>query len=55
MPEAPALPAPVASLLATATPLQLLVERIARVVGSNPDPIRRNDPTYAAAAARFED
>ena len=54
VPEAPDLPAPVASLLATAVPLQLLVERLARVVGTNPDPIRRNDPTYRAAAARAE-
>jgi glutamine---fructose-6-phosphate transaminase (isomerizing) len=54
VPEAPGLPAPVASLLATATPLQLVVERLARVVGTNPDPIRRTDPTYAAAAARAE-
>ncbi len=54
VPEAPELPAPVASLLATAVPLQLLVERLARVIGTNPDPIRRNDPTYKAAAARAE-
>ena len=54
VPEAAALPAPVASLLSTATPLQLLVERLARVVGTNPDPIRRDDPVYAAAAAKPE-
>jgi fructoselysine-6-P-deglycase FrlB-like protein len=54
VPEAPGLPAPVASLLGTATPLQLLVERLARLVGTNPDPIRRDDPVYAAAASRFE-
>jgi fructoselysine-6-P-deglycase FrlB-like protein len=54
VPEAPALPAPVAALLGTAIPLQLLVERLARVVGTNPDPIRRDDPVYAAAAARAE-
>jgi fructoselysine-6-P-deglycase FrlB-like protein len=54
VPEAPALPAPVGSLLASATPLQLLVERLARVVGTNPDPIRRDDPTYGAAAARAD-
>ena len=35
-------------------PLQLLVERLARVVGTNPDPIRRDDPVYAAAAGRAE-
>ena len=54
VPEAPSLPAPAASLLSTATPLQILVERLARVVGTNPDPIRRTDPAYADAAARAE-
>lgn len=54
VPEAATLPAPVASLLSTATPLQLLVERLARVVGTNPDPIRRDDPIYARAAAKPE-
>ena len=49
--SAPNLPAPVAALLATATPLQLIVERLARLVGTNPDPIRRTDPRYAGAAA----
>ena len=39
------------ALLATAIPLQLLTERIARVRGVNPDPIRRDDPRYLAAAA----
>ncbi len=48
------MPAPVAALLGTATALQLLVERLARARGTNPDPIRRDDPTYAAAAARAE-
>lgn len=50
VPESPDLPAPVAALLATATPLQLLTERIARARGTNPDPIRRDDPRYRAAA-----
>jgi glutamine---fructose-6-phosphate transaminase (isomerizing) len=54
VPEALGLPAAVAALLGTATPLQLLVERLARVVGTNPDPIRRGDPRYAAAAAHLE-
>ena len=49
--EAKALPAPLAALLGTATPLQLLTERIARVRGTNPDLIRRDDPIYLAAAA----
>jgi fructoselysine-6-P-deglycase FrlB-like protein len=48
--EAKALPAPLAALLGTATPLQLLTERIARARGTNPDLIRRDDPTYLAAA-----
>jgi glutamine---fructose-6-phosphate transaminase (isomerizing) len=48
--EAPGLPAPVAALLGTATPLQLLTERIARARGTDPDPIRRDDPRYAAAS-----
>jgi fructoselysine-6-P-deglycase FrlB-like protein len=54
VPEAPDLSAPEAALLGTAIPLQLLVERLARVVGTNPDPIRRNDPVYARAAERAE-
>ena len=48
--EAADLPAAVASLISTATPLQLLTERIARARGTNPDLIRRDDPTYRAAA-----
>jgi fructoselysine-6-P-deglycase FrlB-like protein len=48
--EAPDLPAPVAALLGSATPLQLLTERIARARGTNPDLIRRDDPAYLAAA-----
>jgi fructoselysine-6-P-deglycase FrlB-like protein len=52
--EAPDLPAPVAALLGTATPLQLLTERIARARGTNPDPIRRDDPRYLAAAEAAE-
>lgn len=38
------------ALLATAVPLQLLAERMARVRGVNPDPIRRDDPRYLRAA-----
>jgi glutamine---fructose-6-phosphate transaminase (isomerizing) len=47
----PGLPGPVAALFGTATPLQLLTERIARARGTNPDPIRRDDPLYKEAAA----
>ncbi len=48
--EAPDLPASVAALIGTATPLQLLTERLARARGTDPDPIRRDDPRYVAAA-----
>jgi glutamine---fructose-6-phosphate transaminase (isomerizing) len=51
VPEAPELPAPVAALLGTATPLQLLTERLARARGTNPDLIRREDARYREAAA----
>jgi len=54
VPEAPDLASPIAALLATATALQLLTERIARVRGTNPDAIRRDDPRYAAAADAAE-
>lgn len=52
--DAASLPAPVAALIGTATPLQLLTERIARARGTNPDPIRRDDPRYAKASAAAE-
>ncbi|MEK6719088.1 MAG: hypothetical protein AABZ33_00300 [Chloroflexota bacterium] len=52
--EEPGLPAAVAALLGSATPLQLLTERIARARGTNPDPIRRDDPRYRDAAAAAE-
>jgi fructoselysine-6-P-deglycase FrlB-like protein len=54
VPEAPSLPAAVAALLGSVTPLQLLTERIARARGTNPDPIRRDDPRYLAAADAAE-
>jgi fructoselysine-6-P-deglycase FrlB-like protein len=50
VPKAPTLPAPAASLIGSAVPLQLLTERLARARGINPDPIRRDDPAYLAAA-----
>ena len=43
---------PGAALIATATPLQLLTERLARSRGTNPDPIRRQDPRYLEASER---
>ena len=54
VPESPALPAPVAALLGTATPLQVLTERIARARGTNPDPIRRDQLAYREAATLAE-
>lgn len=50
VPDAAALPGPVAALLSSVTPLQLLTERLARARGTNPDLIRRDDPVYRAAA-----
>lgn len=50
VPDATPLPPPVAALLATTTPLQVLTEHLAVARGVNPDPIRRDDPRYLAAA-----
>jgi fructoselysine-6-P-deglycase FrlB-like protein len=52
--EGPSLPNTVAALAGTATPLQLLTERLARARGTNPDPIRRDDPRYRAASDAAE-
>jgi len=54
VPEMPDLPAPVASLIGTAAPLQLLTERLARARRTNPDRLRRDDPAYREAAAAYE-
>jgi fructoselysine-6-P-deglycase FrlB-like protein len=54
IPEAPALPAPVAALLGTATPLQMLTERLARARGVDPDPIHRDVDRYREAAESAE-
>jgi glutamine---fructose-6-phosphate transaminase (isomerizing) len=51
VPEAARLGAAAAALLGSAIPLQLITERIARVRGTNPDPIRRDDPIYRKAAS----
>ncbi|HEY2916619.1 MAG TPA: SIS domain-containing protein [Candidatus Limnocylindrales bacterium] len=48
--EAPTLPPVAAALLSSATPLQLLTERVARARGVDPDPIRRDEPRYLRAA-----
>lgn len=50
VPDAPSLAPTVAGLIGTLVPLQLVTERIARARGTNPDPIRRDDPRYLAAA-----
>jgi fructoselysine-6-P-deglycase FrlB-like protein len=50
VPEAPDLPSPVAALMGTATPLQLLTERLARVRGVDPDAIHRDVDRYREAA-----
>ena len=54
VPESPALPGPVGALFGSATPLQLLTERIARARGTNPDVIRRDDRRYRDASAAAE-
>jgi fructoselysine-6-P-deglycase FrlB-like protein len=54
VPDAPGLPGPAAALLATAVPLQLLTERLAIARGVDPDPIRRDEPGYFAAAEAVE-
>ncbi|HEX9551500.1 MAG TPA: hypothetical protein VF971_10440, partial [Candidatus Limnocylindrales bacterium] len=54
VPDAQALPGPVAALLATSVPLQLLTERLAIARGIDPDPIRRDEPRYLAAAESAE-
>ncbi|MCI0583243.1 MAG: hypothetical protein L0227_10210 [Chloroflexi bacterium] len=54
VPDAPGLPGPVAALVATTVPLQLLTERMAIARGIDPDPIRRDEPRYLAAAEAAE-
>lgn len=54
VPETPTLPPAPAALLATATALQILTERLARARGTDPDPIRRDDARYRDAAAVVE-
>ncbi len=54
VPEAESLPAAVAALVGTATPLQLVTERLARARGTDPDPIRRDQLAYREAATLAE-
>lgn len=51
IPLEPSLPRIVAATLASAVPLQLLTERLARARGTNPDTLGREDPRQAAAAS----
>jgi glucosamine--fructose-6-phosphate aminotransferase (isomerizing) len=50
VPLAGGLPRTIGAAIATAIPLQLLAERLARARGKNPDGIGREDPRQAAAA-----
>jgi len=50
IPEAASLPSPVAALVGTATPLQVLTERLARARNVDPDAIHRDVDTYREAA-----
>jgi glucosamine--fructose-6-phosphate aminotransferase (isomerizing) len=54
VPEGDGLPAPVAALLGTAPPLQLLVERLATERAIDPDQVRRDQLPYREAAALAE-
>jgi glutamine---fructose-6-phosphate transaminase (isomerizing) len=54
VPEALSLPGPVAALVGTTTPLQLVTERLARARGTDPDPIRRDQLAYREAATLGE-
>jgi fructoselysine-6-P-deglycase FrlB-like protein len=55
IPEAPALPPTTASLFGAAGPLQLVTLAAAEARGTNPDPIRRDDPVYLRAAELADD
>jgi glucosamine--fructose-6-phosphate aminotransferase (isomerizing) len=50
VPERDDMAGPLGAVLGTVIPVQLLAERLARVRGTDPDPIRRDDPRYLAAA-----
>jgi glutamine---fructose-6-phosphate transaminase (isomerizing) len=50
VPEAAALPNATAALLGAAAPLQLVTLAVSAARGTNPDPIRRDDPRYLRAA-----
>jgi fructoselysine-6-P-deglycase FrlB-like protein len=50
VPDQPGMPSEAAALLGAAAPLQLITLAIAAARGTNPDPIRRDDPRYLRAA-----
>jgi glucosamine--fructose-6-phosphate aminotransferase (isomerizing) len=50
VPDLPEMPNEAAALFGAAAPLQLLTLAIAAARGTNPDPIRRDDPRYLRAA-----
>ncbi len=54
VPDPAGLPGPVASLLATAIPLQLTTYHLALALGTNPDALRREFTPYRAAADEAE-
>ena len=54
VPDPAGLPGPVASLLATAIPLQLTTYHLALALGTNPDALRREFTVYRAAADKAE-
>jgi glucosamine 6-phosphate synthetase-like amidotransferase/phosphosugar isomerase protein len=55
VPESAELPGAAGTLLGAAAPLQLVTLAIAAARGTNPDPIRRDDPTYLRAAELADD
>ncbi len=50
MPDHDGMPNGPAALLGAAGPLQLVTLAVAHARGTNPDPIRRDDPVYLRAA-----
>jgi glucosamine--fructose-6-phosphate aminotransferase (isomerizing) len=55
VPDPRALPAAASSLLGAAGPLQLLTLAVSAARGTNPDPIRRDQPAYLRAAELADD
>lgn len=55
VPGSAELPGTAGALLGAATPLQLVTLAVAAARGTNPDPIRRDDPVYLRAAELADD